>query len=820
MGSTLLLIGVQVGLSLLSEALREDEVPEFTFDDTPTTLAQRGGFIPLVLGRRRVGPVFAWAGDRVAFLEVGASSGKGGLGGGTPQPPAQQIYHEAAWHVLCVGPAEKLHQIYRDGEPTLSAPIDRVGTPSGSVVATQFGSFQIFWGECDQPLNGFLGNPNRVDVTSRWPHHCYVAWIQYRLSSTPKWPQLEYEIEVHVDSLVAVLDDSDDFIPESAGGANDDGVNPGWVLAQLLTGSFPHGVNMEPSRVDHDRLEELGDLLDADKERIPLNIVIQKGKSADKVVGEILQDIGATLPHFAKQVVPFLVRAPLVAAPIFDDTMIESKLPTREFQVGGRQGDRYIYLYKDRTVGYRTEDLSIDDDSIAFRRGKYKTKRVTINTITDHDTAVKVADRRAQEDVATGHVVTIVLARQGRLLAAGQPITIAGLGDFRVASTKLEQLSSEVTVEAIRDFYAVAATAFVPSVPTSSGGGLAPLPDVPFDFQELPWRLSPARVAIGISRNRAHEQIDGATVLGAPDATNFLFLGTADQVAASGLLTEAITLLDDELIENGPTFDTDSTDIDIAAVLDLSADTLAWRQGRQILFINGEIFFLRNITALGGASWRLDGLIRKRMDTDREAHAVTDRIWIVERSVMTVVQDVMIAPGVTLDLKTLPSANAQRVDSAAVTPVSHAIVGRALTPLTIVQLRVNDQQSGERLSVSEGRRPLNQYQTGEDITIRYKYRVRDGLSLTPEERFFGVPTLLTFPFVAHEGEIIIEIVDTSGPPTIVRTFTIDTNEFKKLYTNAELVADFSGEPASFEIRARNRLGGFESVNRVITVTKV
>lgn len=822
MGSTLLLIGAQIGLSLLSEALREDETPEFTFDDTPTTLAQRGGFIPLVLGRRRVGPVFAWAGDRVVIKE-GGSSGKGSSGGGASSgPPIQNVYHEAAWHILCVGPAEKLHQIYRNGEGQLPAPIDRVGTPSGSTVATPFGSFQIFWGECDQPLNGFLGAFDRVDVTSRWPHHCYVVWSQYRLSTTPRWPQVEYEIEVRVDSTIPVLDDSDDFIDETTPGSEDDGVNPAWALSQILTGSFPHGVNIESNRVDHDRLEELGDALDADKEHLPINLLIQKGKSADKVVGEILQDIGATLPQIAKQLVPFLMREG-GTLPIFDDTLLTSRIPTREFQRGGRLGDRLVFLYRDRTISYRVEDLAIDDDAVAFRRGHYKTKRLKMSTITDHATAVKVADRRAQEDIASTYVITFDLARQGRLLAAGQAFTLAGKGDFRVASVELKQLSSLVVVEAIRDFYSVPATGFSPPAPGSSGSGIPPLPDDPFDFMEMPFEISGGStfatpIAIAVVRNRAHKQITDATLFMSVNASFFRLYGVANDLSVTGLLTEPLAALDDEVIENGPIFDAESLLVDLANVLDLTSDELSWRQGRQLLFINDEIFFLRNITALGGTLWRLNGLIRKRMDTDREAHAITDRIWIADRSEMSLYTRVPVRPGVTLSVKTLPGANGLRVAIGDVTAVTRDLVGRAQTPLTIVNLRVNDQQQTDRLALSVGRRPLNQYTAGQDIEIRYNYRVRDGRAVTPEVLPFG-QVIPSIPFVPHEGEIIIEIVDTAGP-TVVRTFTIATDDSKKVYTNFRLVADFSGEPASFEIRARNRFFGHESANRVITVTKV
>ena len=67
--------------------------PALSFEDQPTTLATRGAYIPLVIGRRRVAPVVCWAGDRITQSVDG---GKKGFG----RTIVGFNYYEAAMHAL------------------------------------------------------------------------------------------------------------------------------------------------------------------------------------------------------------------------------------------------------------------------------------------------------------------------------------------------------------------------------------------------------------------------------------------------------------------------------------------------------------------------------------------------------------------------------------------------------------------------------------------------------------------------------------------------------------------------------------------------
>ena len=148
-------------------------------NNDPTELTDRGAFIPLGVGRKLLSPVFSWAGKRTQT-------------GGT-----NNVFFEEGWHMLAVGPAARLHRITQDGKVIWQGPADPTTHPSGSnIAASPEGNFDIYWGEINQPVNLELGDVSRLGTTSRWPFGFYIHWRKKRLGPIPRWPVLEYEVEV------------------------------------------------------------------------------------------------------------------------------------------------------------------------------------------------------------------------------------------------------------------------------------------------------------------------------------------------------------------------------------------------------------------------------------------------------------------------------------------------------------------------------------------------------------------------------------------------------------------------------------------------
>lgn len=204
------LLVLSVGLSLLAGYLLSKKNKSLVQDDRPTTLATRGSYLPVVKGRRRIGVVFGYAGNRVIRKEKPANGGKGGLFSG----PKVDVFHEDGWHLLCVGPVWALHEIEENGEPIFVGPITAVSHPSGSLIDLgNVGQFRIFWGEIDQPVNNYLGDASRVGIASRWPQCCYIEWRSKRMGQQPNWPTMTYTIETRPQT--AHLTDSVGYIEET-----------------------------------------------------------------------------------------------------------------------------------------------------------------------------------------------------------------------------------------------------------------------------------------------------------------------------------------------------------------------------------------------------------------------------------------------------------------------------------------------------------------------------------------------------------------------------------------------------------------------------
>lgn len=184
------LMVLSIGLSILAGQMLAKKNGSPIKDDKPTTLTTRGSFMPWFVGIRRVGPVFCWAGDREIRKEEVEGAGKGG------DEPEQDVFYEAGWHVLGIGQVTALHRIIQAGKTIFTGPITNESHPSGTTVDLgKEGSFVIYWGEANQPINTFLGNANRVTISSRWPHTCYILWNKKRMGTSPNWPIVDYVLE-------------------------------------------------------------------------------------------------------------------------------------------------------------------------------------------------------------------------------------------------------------------------------------------------------------------------------------------------------------------------------------------------------------------------------------------------------------------------------------------------------------------------------------------------------------------------------------------------------------------------------------------------
>jgi|GEM_PF-6093856 len=753
---------------------------------TPTTLTTRGSVLVPLNGRRKCAPIFAWAGNR----EVRQEGGGGGKGG-KPKAAAQNIYYEEGSHLLRVGPIDKLHRIYRSGKVLWEGPIDRYNTPSGTQIETSEGTFAIWWGTVDQPVNTWLGHPSRVGINSRWPYMCRVDWISFRQGTSAIWPQLEYEIEAT--SVGSELNRSLAYLAPVAG--DDDGPNVGHVLYQYATARWPHGGGARASAFDTEALERVGVL--GENERIAVAIDAlngSEGRTAAEIIGDIMQEHGIMLSQVGDKLVFFPIRE-VITPPEFAANAIVGGPPLEKSPQGEPETNRVVWLFADRTLKFKPNTARSEDEATSRTAGR-KYSEQTFQTITHGSLARAAADRKELEAFAALNQYTMKLGFTARNLWPGMQFSVEGFGPLRCNARRATSESTTTEFEVVRDVFSYAPTGYDPGDGSQSSAAGIPTPDTHVVIVEMPYEVVGAELAIGVVRVRGSKSSGAAIIHLSANGTSYDAAANQTAWASGGTLQSAMSADVRGLIEEGPVITAFNTDI--LGVLDLSGDRTAWLSGRQMVLIDDELYCLRNLTAVTGG-YRLDGLIPAQGGTVPQAHAVGAKVYIFRRDSITVIRDTTLTPGATVYVKSQPPG----VSLEAVTAVSKNLKGYALAAL-----------------------PPNsiwppEYKAGETWVGTWRYRVRDGSGNAAGEQTWGAALTTVDGEVVQappDGPFVVEIFDSADLSTPRRTVSVTDAAFG--YTQAMRGEDFSSsDPDSFVVAISNAIGARRSRPRVITVRR-
>lgn len=894
--TTILVMVALTALSALASYLLRPKPDSPILDQRPTNDALRGGSIPLVIGRRRVGAKIMWVGDHSTESESAGGGGKGGGG-----DVKVKIHYERAIHALLIGPAHKLWGVYSNGSEIFKGPITPDSHPSGSTVnCGKPGSFTIFWGEDDQDdietATG-INFTSKWGFTSRFPNICYILWDKKRLGQVRQWTIMDYEVEVRaqvpasgpalsedawiVPTLTAdgksysitaavngaagvnyvqfngkkrkhfqpgsyikltgsgedgeyeVYDSSQTAVPHQevypngyvkkwftyytrvyidqtmttlsgAGTADsmtlgdDDGVQAAHALSQLLFDTYPHGLGLDFALWDEDSFDAFSGVIDA--ESVPVNILAENAEQGSAVLASLMQDLGfmiswdPSVEKYSIQPVREPAEEDIKSIP---DELIASPLPEIEVFHGDHPSQRLVFTFPARSENYKNGTINLDNDGDATFLQHVSSRSVGITNITGFSAADVVAQRRAQEEFGNLTGLRFTLIREARDLIAGNVITVEGIPwTLRVMSVEFDNSSGAVEIETVIDSYGIAASSFTNDEALEHEPPQAVEPDEAFDFVELPKYISPGVNRIIIPRIRAHNEITSAYLWISRDGTTYIDKGELISLQTGGFLIDAIDEEDATIQTNGPTFTIAGPDV--GEMPDYSGDDENWRLGRMWVVIGEEIFFLQKVTAVAGDTYRLDGLIRARFDTEKADHAIGEPIFIFPVDNPEKIEDILLIAEKDLYIKVQPIAD-ESIALADCPAVDHTLLGKGVAPMKCANLRTVNM--------------INIFGTGEDVPLKWSYRsaalpktgagmqgAGDPTSQSPVEGEF----VLRF---RTAGDVLVKEVDALTDPT----YTAD---------NADLVSWFSGEPSSFKVAVTNVNGGLESEEIEITVTRV
>lgn len=585
------------------------------------------------------------------------------------------------------------------------------------------------------------------------------------------------------------------------------GLNYAHVLDEVLFSKGYRGAGLNRNKFSMASLEALGRRTAA--EGLICNIKITEGETAASVASRILQDIHyirswdiKTGKHVFEPIRPAEGDIPEIP----EGSLLPPK-PVVETIRGLKETTVPQFTFSDEARNYRDNTLP-DRDMGAVSRGVRTIKKISFSTCTDIVTAASIAKLREQEVFASPSRVKIYANREARYLRPGQIIKVAGEDQrLRIVSVQRETLSGKVVLTCLADFYGV------PTYGESGGsqfkaeqpaGGLRyelspPTPDALFDVFELPRELGDGQMRVIVPRARNSRGVAIAAVHFSRDGSTYQKEIELSGGQVGGVLLNALpatapweAITDDgtlpEMLVSGVDADFES----LVATPDL------WRLGRVVALIGQELCYLRNVISLGDGKFRLQGLLRARLGTQKLSHAAGTRVFVFPSHAIAHISSVFLQPDRDLYVKTQPFSSMGGVPLSQVAPRSVTLRGDAFRPMRPSALRTATRSDS--------------WIAGGALSLKWAYGspfgYKTGAGLQPA----GAPT------VPAPVEGFFRITFATSPGNVVKgVYTSTTPTFS--YSNLAIVADFAGEPTEMLVTVENINGGLISDPVSITVRK-
>jgi len=296
---------------------------------------------------------------------------------------------------------------------------------------------------------------------------------------------------------------------------------------------------------------------------------------------------------------------------------------------------------------------------------------------------------------------------------------------------------------------------------------------------------------------------DSFAIWRAPTETgNYKQIGLDPNFAIFGVLAAAYpanTLVIDDFVGMLVDFDPFSVD-NLGSILEPDAiieDTL--------VFVDGEIMSLRDVTPVSSLRYKLTGLVRGREDTVRQYHSAGASVYIIARSQLYNLRKNYFSNGSTHSFKYQPTVAGNPIDISTIDPLSpYTVTARSKRPLPPIDVAINGAFAGFNWS------------SGSDILFAWRLSSWDRPIYGDWFNMWGNA------FDDSKVRTYIEIWATTGSPTKpVRKLTLNDGVESATYPNAQLVSDFGSEPSQFQVKIwSNRSGYLSAREQDFTVNKL
>jgi hypothetical protein len=250
----------------------------------------------------------------------------------------------------------------------------------------------------------------------------------------------------------------------------------------------------------------------------------------------------------------------------------------------------------------------------------------------------------------------------------------------RVLSIEEESLKSEnITVHAIEDFYSVTHTISEETTPETIPGLTDPYDLIAFTHQaiiEAPYLLATDIKVIPIAAKEADMDLGMYIYLSFDDGGSYSMIGGVANLRPYGTLVgnyyaDTSYTIDDT---DGFMIDFSNDDVDLIETITW-ANTLAGITNNAIL--GEELITFQTITPVSGTQYKLEGIIRGRLDTEKVDHLDGEDFYWIGSFNITALQHSEIIAGADRKFKLVPYNIKSTGDLSEATAIDEIIGGRA-----------------------------------------------------------------------------------------------------------------------------------------------
>ena len=270
----------------------------------------------------------------------------------------------------------------------------------------------------------------------------------------------------------------------------------------------------------------------------------------------------------------------------------------------------------------------------------------------------------------------------------------------RVLSIEEESLKSEnITIHAIEDLYSITHTISEEADPVPIPSLPDPYDLTPFVHQaiiEAPYLLTTDIEVIPIAVRESNVDLGMYVYLSFDDGDSYSMIGGAANLRPHGALVGnyyADTYTIDDTI--GFTINFSNDDVDLIETITW-ANTLAGITNNAIL--GNELITFQTITPVSGTQYKIEGIIRGRLDTEKVDHLDGEDFYWIGSFNITSLQHSEIAAGADRKFKLIPYNVKATGDLASATAIDLTIGGRTKKPYTPKNFLANGSSFASRYS--------------------------------------------------------------------------------------------------------------------------